>query len=1350
MKTGNVIKSIIFVSFLLLVCVLSAYASEYYCKGNTCDVTISNEYAGILYSSLVKSYNVDATRWNLYPNDYAFYIKSSDDTLGTSKSGKNFIMMADNQTKWDILSKDGGESIIDHEYSHIIANTWNQPYGPQKDQKTKKLIDNCAKNTRPCREDEGIGENWANYGSSLIRNSSLFYSLYWFEMNDIVNSYFDFDWNWAFAGSWWDMCDVNNNGIIDSEEESCVRDIIYILKNEKPQNISDFYYKYVDYKNYTAYEGGTTCNQAWQIKNIFHHHGIYDLMPQTCSLYLPVYTGNYYDYMDNGNLIINIELNISVSDIYDLSGHVSAFNSSSSVFSQNIQYLNEGIQNVSLIFDGKSLYNNELQGNLLFEGLDLINSTGVSQHYLENPYNTSNYNISDYSKPDVYLLDILSDELKDTANGIGLRINLSFQSSNSGAYLVSANIYDLNETFVTSASNYFDLSNGTNDVSLDFAGNLIYLSSRNGPYILKDIIVYEENDDYLHSIFFTHNQDYYTYNYSYMNYSQPYINQFTVYSYNGLHLNLTSSYDAMNISFLINSTENSNITITFDLYDNNLNMISQYQTGNEISTGQNIISSIIDSKDLLKYNSSDVTLMNIFATDENGLVTWMESYNLTQYNKSDFGVQKSTILYDATENIFDTDNDTFYDIIRIYVPVLINDSGNYTIIGFLDDALINQYYETSLYLEKGYNIASLDFDTTKIQNDGRYYIKDVTLITNNSSIVQIPVYYVTDQYYTNTFPGPKVEMTGSYDSSALDNNSDLMFEFLNFSFETNTRISDDYSVIGYLYGENNSFIDLSSIDYYYYYLQTGKQNISLLFIGKNIKKSKLNGPYYLNTIEIYDSNNSLVLRENVNFASQAYNFSQFENTFSGYNMSDLTFTNFTIQKSAVTNATLILSNLDFGDAFNVRISLFNESELMSQRIIPYVSSMQNTAIIFLNISIGTSGTLNAFADIYNEIRESNESNNNYLLEYCETGQNRTCGSDVGACSYGNQQCESSIWGECTGATGPTEETCDNIDDDCDGIIDNITMSCGPEGYKLCQNGVWSNCSLQGIIQITNVTELFSSGNEIIYEFIVWNNESYNSSLSNLVLTIDTGLDNISFEAINLSVNETTHYIFDYKYSKEGDYVMTIFVTDGLYYSSKSVNITILSPLIMNVSVVYQDNSLVVCEAAIQNDAGWDINISNTILTVNTGVENISFNSINISEAETVLYYFEYKYNNVGSYAIIINSSNITYSIQKSINITVLPPINIQNFSVIYQNETYLVYEFYLQNRQDWQTNLTDINWTLHTGEDTIYSDFLTNLIPNETAFYIVEYNYSEVGQHEVNLTVWNEDYSDIKVITVNN
>ncbi len=68
---------------------------------------------------------------------------------------------------------------------------------------------------------------------------------------------------------------------------------------------------------------------------------------------------------------------------------------------------------------------------------------------------------------------------------------------------------------------------------------------------------------------------------------------------------------------------------------------------------------------------------------------------------------------------------------------------------------------------------------------------------------------------------------------------------------------------------------------------------------------------------------------------------------------------------------------------------------------------------------------------------------------CTTGETRPCGMDTGRCEMGTQTCDGGSWTECAGLVGPTVESCNGEDEDCDGTVDE-DVSC-PAG-SICEAG----------------------------------------------------------------------------------------------------------------------------------------------------------------------------------------------------------------------------------------------------------------------------------------------------------
>ena len=86
---------------------------------------------------------------------------------------------------------------------------------------------------------------------------------------------------------------------------------------------------------------------------------------------------------------------------------------------------------------------------------------------------------------------------------------------------------------------------------------------------------------------------------------------------------------------------------------------------------------------------------------------------------------------------------------------------------------------------------------------------------------------------------------------------------------------------------------------------------------------------------------------------------------------------------------------------------------------------------------------------------------------CAPGATQACGSSTGICKQGVTTCDGAgQWGSCVGETLPGTETCNNLDDNCNGQVDEgltDSSSCLVVGAcvgatKTCSAGSWSACS----------------------------------------------------------------------------------------------------------------------------------------------------------------------------------------------------------------------------------------------------------------------------------------------------
>jgi hypothetical protein len=91
-------------------------------------------------------------------------------------------------------------------------------------------------------------------------------------------------------------------------------------------------------------------------------------------------------------------------------------------------------------------------------------------------------------------------------------------------------------------------------------------------------------------------------------------------------------------------------------------------------------------------------------------------------------------------------------------------------------------------------------------------------------------------------------------------------------------------------------------------------------------------------------------------------------------------------------------------------------------------------------------------------------NDEYNPAQCVTGAVQPCGAQDGGYCAGTRSCTSGLWGMCFDAGTPIVEVCNNVDDDCDGQIDDgVSRACyrfaaGTRGVGNCRDGL-ETCSL---------------------------------------------------------------------------------------------------------------------------------------------------------------------------------------------------------------------------------------------------------------------------------------------------
>ncbi|MBI2135952.1 hypothetical protein HYU06_02695, partial [Candidatus Woesearchaeota archaeon] len=288
----------------------------------------------------------------------------------------------------------------------------------------------------------------------------------------------------------------------------------------------------------------------------------------------------------------------------------------------------------------------------------------------------------------------------------------------------------------------------------------------------------------------------------------------------------------------------------------------------------------------------------------------------------------------------------------------------------------------------------------------------------------------------------------------------------------------------------------------------------------------------------------------------------------------------------------------------------------------------------------------------------------------------------------------------------------------------------------------------GDIIITEFSEIYANKLNTLFAFTILNNK--NSALTNINWSLNTGETTIyTNNLFNLSSGETILVFVEYNYTNYGTYTIIAAANATGISHSKTISTAIRPPLnIYNLSHLYANGLNNLFEFRVENIASWGINFTNVNWSFNTGENIIRADKLtSIASNESMLYYIEYNYTNPGKYIINATVFNGTYT--NSANITVeISPINVYDLTNIYSNSLNRLFGFKVNNRNSWNINITNLNWTFNTGESNISAKLLTQIAKNETVLYYLEYNYTSAGTYNINVTTFNGTYSDSEQMQV--
>ncbi len=184
---------------------------------------------------------------------------------------------------------------------------------------------------------------------------------------------------------------------------------------------------------------------------------------------------------------INITINSTINGTFEINALIG---NNKTINSKKNYSLTEGINNIYIDFDGKSIRKERINNPKLY-------SITINNMLCQFDFNYSlNYILYDFDAEQSILSDSYSDakiDLNDNNLSEFLQIDVGLGINESGSYSIELELNDLYDNYVKKITNEFNLSQGEQIVNFRINGADIYNSKVNGPYLLEYVGLKKNN-----------------------------------------------------------------------------------------------------------------------------------------------------------------------------------------------------------------------------------------------------------------------------------------------------------------------------------------------------------------------------------------------------------------------------------------------------------------------------------------------------------------------------------------------------------------------------------------------------------------------------------------------------------------------------------------------------------------------------------------------------------------------------------------------------------------------------------------------------------------------------------------
>lgn len=547
-------------------------------------------------------------------------------------------------------------------------------------------------------------------------------------------------------------------------------------------------------------------------------------------------------------------------------------------------YLDEGIQYITLKFSGRYIYNKGFTGNYTLSDIRLYRSWKLIDRIYKK--DISYYDYRDFQPDPISNVSVVSEAIDLNNNGYYdiLQFTVTFTDTMGREMYLYAVLYKGN-TRITNIHPRVNTHPGTNTITINFEGYMIYQKYLNGPYYL-DLLFRDEQYDTIHAEY--HIGD--TLPYNYTEFELPPIEYLSIDYDHGVDEDGDGKYEYLAVGFRIRVNQIHKFRIFANLYGDSRYMASSDATFTPENTGEQVLEvrwpnyKIYLAKVSATYFISDIYIYDYVL---NRLLAWTSNnYYLSYYNYTDF--MKPRIFFTGEYNDYPYDDpkdlDNYYDAIVITVGVNVSMDGNYRISAHIYwDINYICPIQTDVYLTSGTHDVELMVPYTALigvnyhGNPGPYpyTLRYLQAYCYDDSTLYQRIYqsYTTSAYNLSEFEPPPAYLTKTFTDYATNTDNIPGYDRLLIDAGISVNDRGSYIIYGVLYTTDGDYVTHIYKDVN---LSQARTSITLEFnVANYMWSTKYEGRFLLHKITIYKMDIGMIDQIEDAYITKWYSYSNF-------------------------------------------------------------------------------------------------------------------------------------------------------------------------------------------------------------------------------------------------------------------------------------------------------------------------------------------------------------------------------------------------------------------------------------------------------------------------------------------